>query len=98
MEYSSAFLPDDYKNRDFGSVVSMDAVKNDAAAFAEIFSEGSPALNQLLRYLWSKDVQTIGCCVGHDNVHIYSKDTLFGKTKYIDKKTYLKHAGSERYP
>lgn len=85
---SFAPSPEEYVDNDLGSVLSPNLVFADPEGFAEAFCEGSPALKQTLLYLWAHDIHTAGCCVGHESVHSYEKQTLFGR-KEIDKATYL---------
>lgn len=98
MEFPVSFAPtpEDYIDNDEGCVLSPNLVFADPEGFAEAFCEGSPALKQTLLYLWAHDIHTAGCCIGHEGVHSYEKQTLFGR-KEIDKATYLAHSSSARY-
>lgn len=90
--------PQEYKATDFGNVVSFDAIKDDPEGYADVFCEGSAALKSLLIDLWSKDIETFGCCAGHECVHTYVKDPIFGsEPQFIDRETYLAHSYSKRY-
>lgn len=46
--------------------VSLDELKNNQENFAENFSEGNPNLKRLLLTLWDKNIETVGCCAGHE--------------------------------
>ena len=93
---SFAPTPQDYLENDSGSVLSPNMVHSDPEGFAEAFCEGSPSLKQILLYLWAHDIHTAGCCIGHESVHSYEKETFFGR-KEVDEATYLKHQKSKRY-
>ena len=93
-------LPDAYQffDQSFGYVVPFEKIKADPDSYSSVFCEGSVALKSLLQNLWKHDVETRGCCKGHECVHYYVKDSIFGRKKYyIDEKTYRSHAGSKHY-
>lgn len=81
----------------FGNVVPFEKIKADAGSYSSVFCEGSVALRTLLKDLWAKGIETKGCCIGHETVHLYIKESIFGKRDYIDEKTYLSHKKSKRY-
>ena len=99
-EKESLSLPEAYLFFDgaFGNVVPFDLIKADPDSYSSIFCEGSVELRRLLKDLWGKGIETRGCCIGHEKVHYYVKESLFGKKyKYIDEQTYRAHVNSKRY-
>lgn len=49
------------------SVISIDEIKNNIDYYAKEFSEGNPNLENLLKEMWNRNFETVGCCTGHDN-------------------------------
>lgn len=84
------------ENDCFFGCVPFEDIQKDMAGYAAKFSEGSPALNELLLSLWTRGFPTTGCCAGHNNIRYY-KDTLFGGKKCVDQREYLKNRGSGKY-
>ena len=92
--------PESYLEHDFGSPVTLEGIRQDPEGYADIFCEGSPTLRQLLLRSWENGINTIGCCIGHEDqvMYCYTKDKLFGRgTENIDEAAYLAHANSKRY-
>ena len=96
---NGGYTPKDYKERDFGMVVSsLEQIKEHQADYAEIFAEGSPQLKKLLNFLWDHDIETVGCCVGHaDALVTYYKFHLLKPFEEIEKEEYDVHKHSWRY-
>ena len=89
--------PYDYQKNEFGKVgFSFDDIKARKDDYATVFSEGSPALKNLLLHLWENDIETKACCTGHAGVQSFTKNTLFGQ-KAVDLEEWLAHKGSPRY-
>lgn len=87
----------EYQNMEFGKVVSsFEAIKADKQGYADVFSEGSPALKNLLLHMWDNDIETFACCVGHIGTPYYTRDTINGPEE-IDIDTYCKHLNSPEY-
>ena len=89
--------PFEYLKNEFGKVVPFEIVKMKPEAFANIFSEGSPALKKLLNKLWENDIRTIGCCVGHKNRDYFYKTDDRNRITLVDKKEYNWHRFSKKY-
>lgn len=49
------------------SVISNDEIKKKIDYYAKEFSEGNPILENLLKEMWQRDYETIGCCTGHED-------------------------------
>jgi len=87
----------DFFDNSFGMVVTFEDIKEDPESFASIFCEGSVALRNLLLDLWENNIETRGCCKGHDCVHTYIKTGIFKKEEYVCREEYEAHKGSRRY-
>ncbi len=87
-----------YDTSDIEGYVDFKEVLKEKQKYARIFSEGCPRLKDLLLKLWDVDIETLGCCAGHDddesyrqfshiNLHIpYNQRNLilaFAKIKYL---------------
>ncbi len=86
----------EYKETQFGNVVSSDIVAEDMYGFATIFSEGSIALKDLLLYLWRHGIETKACCTGHICKPIFKKRVLWFE-KYISENEYLQNQNNKNY-
>ncbi len=89
--------PKQYYNEEFGKVVAFESILQNPSGYLAIFSEGSTALKNLLKYSWMHGVESLGCCAGHDGVHTYVKDTFWNGRKIIGRDEYMLNAGSSRY-
>lgn len=67
----------EYKNNNFGKALPIEETKKDREGYANVFSEGSESLKELLLYLWEKDIETIACCTGHLCKPICNKKSLW---------------------
>ena len=86
----------DYKQTLFGKVVDMNNIENDMEGFAEVFSEGSPALRNLLLYLWNHGIKTKACCTGHMFQPAFKKKILLFE-KPISEQEYIKNQEKKSY-
>ena len=75
--------PIEYKKEAFGYVVDCEDVQKNQEEYAKVFAEGSEALEDLLLYLWSKGINTRGCCVGHpaNEKHAEGEAYIYFETK-----------------
>lgn len=80
----------------FGKVVEKDSIENNMEAFAEVFSEGSEALKNLLLYLWNHGITTKACCTGHMSQPAFYKKILWFE-KPISEQEYIKNQGKKSY-
>ena len=97
MGMAQHYTPEEYMKNDFGKVgIPFEAIKVNMDGFSDIFSEGSTELKKLLLLMWGNNIETIGCCVGHERAPLCYKDTLFGD-KEITPEEYDKHKNSSRY-
>lgn len=89
--------PYEYQKNEFGKVgFPFERIKATPETYADVFSEGSPALKKLLLHLWAHDIETKACCTGHAGVQSFTKNTLFGQ-KAVDFEEWLAHKNSRRY-
>ena len=89
--------PLEYQKKEFGKVgFDFKTIKANKEAYAEVFSEGSPALKKLLLYMWDHNVETKACCIGHEPAPHYYK-TVSNSIIEIDKAEFDKHVGDEGY-
>ena len=86
----------DYKQTQFGKVVDMNNIEKDMEEYAEIFSEGSPALRNLLLYLWNQGIKTKACCTGHMFKPAFRKKILWFE-KPISEQEYIKNQEKKNY-
>ena len=86
----------DYKQTQFGKVVDMNNIENDMEEYAEVFSEGSPALRNLLLYLWNHGIKTKACCTGHLFKPAFRKKILWFE-KPISEQEYIKNQEKKSY-
>lgn len=49
------------------SVISTEDINNNIDYYAKEFSEGNPTLEKLLKDMWNRGYETIGCCTGHED-------------------------------
>lgn len=49
------------------NVISIEEINNNIDYYAREFSEGNPNLENLLKEMWARNFETVGCCTGHDN-------------------------------
>lgn len=87
---------EEYSQNQFGKVVENDSIKDNMEAFAEVFSEGSPALKNLLLYLWNHGIKTKACCTGHMFQPAFRKKILWFE-KSISEKEYIKNQEKKSY-
>lgn len=89
--------PQEYQKNEYGKVgFPFDVIKANKETYAEVFSEGSAALKDLLLHMWDNDIETIGCCIGHKEEPYYYKKSVFGERE-ISADEYEKHKSSGRY-
>ena len=89
-------LSNDYKQTQFGKVVDMNNIENDMEGFAEVFSEDSEALKELLLYLWTHGIKTKACCTGHMFQPVFRKKILWFE-KPISEDEYVKTQEKKNY-
>ena len=87
---------EEYSQNQFGKVVENDSVEDNMEGFAEVFSEGSPALRDLLLYLWNHGIKTKACCTGHMIQPAFKKKILWFE-KPISKQEYIKNQEKKSY-
>ena len=86
----------EYSNELFGKVVNNDNVNKNQEEFAAVFSEGSPALRNLLLYLWIHGIKTKACCTGHMFKPVFRKKILWFE-KPISEQEYIKNQEKKSY-
>ena len=86
----------EYSNELFGKVVNNDNVNKNQEEFAAVFSEGSPALRNLLLYLWNHGIKTKACCTGHMFKPVFRKKILWFE-KPISEQEYIKNQEKKSY-
>lgn len=89
--------PKEYNREEFGKVVAFESIMQNPIGYLDVFSEGSQALKNLLKYSWMRGIETLGCCAGHEGVHTYVKDIFWKGRKIISKDEYDLNADSARY-
>lgn len=48
-------------------VIPFEEIQNNKEKYAKEFSEGSKLLEQTLLMLWENHIETVGCCIGHND-------------------------------
>ncbi len=85
-----------YKTNSFGKALPIEETKKDREEYANVFSEGSETLKELLLYLWGKDIATTACCTGHICKPLFKKKFLWTEI-YVSEKEYLENQHKKGY-
>ena len=51
--------------------ILFEDILNNKDKYSKEFSESEPLLEEVLKLLWNNNIETIGCCKGHDNYKQY---------------------------